>query len=547
MTKQLINSRTRVLAGALALHRFTVAELAAFTGVKPVSVKTVLGRDAGYFNVVGKVMTGRKGGQPDQYSLKAGSRRLLETELASLRGETADIVAPSAQERQEHALGETSHEDLRFLTASNAAREAILQINRAQDPTKREALVAQNRSRMAGLQGVLQLAKNSASYEAFKNSWQELRSQWQKTLSSLQTHQGSDLPADNVLSSVHQRAADVLDWLRSWVVPAPCSTAFAVYDGYEGIAALLARDSGLPSPLGLLAPAASIAVGKAHWSPRERDALHQDIVDHLSDPRVLDSPQRFSALLACAAMADAQSALKPIQEVTARADFDERLIDHERMIALLSIARLAHPWLPRAGDAALVSYMLLHRTGCYERDAQYLLPAAVRDANVNAYRLLDRFAQAVYGTRGLLSDEEERSFMLNLAMAFGSDNLHRLARAVPDLLSTTHGNKFFAALVNTRHEAVRLRGHDELNFVLSPGFSLLQTGRVNASEEPVKVEPLSNQGKALNHLIWLNSETNQTGADRPRVRHLDINDAESELLNFYRDLKGARQADLRGI
>jgi hypothetical protein len=76
--------RYKVLGAVLALKEFTVADLATFSGVKPNTVRTVLGREPELVDEIGKQETGAKGGQFTRYHIRSDAIDRLRSELHEL-------------------------------------------------------------------------------------------------------------------------------------------------------------------------------------------------------------------------------------------------------------------------------------------------------------------------------------------------------------------------------------------------------------------------------------------------------------------------------
>ena len=81
---QMTTERYKVLGAVLALKEFTVADLATFSGVKPNTVRTVLGREPELVDEIGKRETGAKGGQFTRYHIRSDAIDRLRSELHGL-------------------------------------------------------------------------------------------------------------------------------------------------------------------------------------------------------------------------------------------------------------------------------------------------------------------------------------------------------------------------------------------------------------------------------------------------------------------------------
>lgn len=74
----------KILGAALALHEFTSAELAKYSGEKLSSVHTILRRHEHFFEKIGREKTEQRGGQPIRYRVKADQVEVLQSELEKL-------------------------------------------------------------------------------------------------------------------------------------------------------------------------------------------------------------------------------------------------------------------------------------------------------------------------------------------------------------------------------------------------------------------------------------------------------------------------------
>jgi hypothetical protein len=119
-------ARYKVLAGALALDVFTVADLARFCQVKPATIRTVLKRDRDLVDSIGREHSAKRGGQPVRYRVREGSRTRLSSELRQL-----ELVSPS------HPPGEHGIQELL------AAQDILIdQVPRARTWQERRNLLA---------------------------------------------------------------------------------------------------------------------------------------------------------------------------------------------------------------------------------------------------------------------------------------------------------------------------------------------------------------------------------------------------------------------
>jgi len=125
--------RYRTLGAMLALREFTVADLARYSGVKEATVRTILDRNREYCQQVGIVRSGKPGGRPVTYALRAGTEQDLIKVMREL--EAVGATPPTAREPESEAKT--------AVPASIVAAEDILlrQLPLARDPAEREQLV----------------------------------------------------------------------------------------------------------------------------------------------------------------------------------------------------------------------------------------------------------------------------------------------------------------------------------------------------------------------------------------------------------------------
>lgn len=79
-----MTERYKVLGAVLALRKFTVAEVARFSGVKETTVRTVLGRESVYWETIDSEGAPKRGGQYKQYRLKDESIGKLRSEIEAM-------------------------------------------------------------------------------------------------------------------------------------------------------------------------------------------------------------------------------------------------------------------------------------------------------------------------------------------------------------------------------------------------------------------------------------------------------------------------------
>ena len=123
----------------------------------------------------------------------------------------------------------------------------------------------------------------------------------------------------------------------------------------------------------------------------------RDHGERLSDPRQLSTPTRFSALVACAAVGEFAAAVGPTFASVASPRFERSFSGVLRKLTWLAIARMARPrHCSSAMTGALACYMLLSRSSERRSDLPWLLPGAMLSRDVDAFALLDEFANTYY-------------------------------------------------------------------------------------------------------------------------------------------------------
>ncbi|MEM7298844.1 MAG: hypothetical protein AAF391_11325, partial [Bacteroidota bacterium] len=123
--------RYKVLHGALALRKFTVAELSDYVGAPQNSVHTILNRDQIFFKRAEKVKTGVRGGQPVTWCVdqdkKAALLKELEDAYPSFIG-SADGIYGEDSETQLAPLEYSSLE-----LAENLVEEFLAKVDREEE------------------------------------------------------------------------------------------------------------------------------------------------------------------------------------------------------------------------------------------------------------------------------------------------------------------------------------------------------------------------------------------------------------------------------
>jgi len=89
-----MSKKLSILATALTLGRFTVAELASRSGATPATVHTVLGRAPSDWFLKSQQASGNRGGQPVGYELTETGRAAIEGELHKVTPATLTRLAP---------------------------------------------------------------------------------------------------------------------------------------------------------------------------------------------------------------------------------------------------------------------------------------------------------------------------------------------------------------------------------------------------------------------------------------------------------------------
>jgi predicted NBD/HSP70 family sugar kinase len=133
--------RYRTLGAALTLGEFSVSELSALSGVREATVRTTLRRSTDYVEQAGTQPTGRRGGRPTRWRLRAGAREPL---LDLLRELERLGVGPWIGERQD---------DSQLLPAAIMAAEDVLlrHVPAAVTPDERTDLVKLAQAHLAAV------------------------------------------------------------------------------------------------------------------------------------------------------------------------------------------------------------------------------------------------------------------------------------------------------------------------------------------------------------------------------------------------------------
>jgi hypothetical protein len=96
----------KVLGAMLALNEFTADELAHYTGAKVTTVRTILNREQSYLEEVGRLETGRKGGQCRRLRVKPVLLQSLRNRIENLFAQIK--LAPSGSAEPEFATDSAS-------------------------------------------------------------------------------------------------------------------------------------------------------------------------------------------------------------------------------------------------------------------------------------------------------------------------------------------------------------------------------------------------------------------------------------------------------
>lgn len=112
--------RYKVLCGMVALKEFSADELARFTKVKLSTVRTVIIREKErLLDVIGKKVTGDRGGQFNQYKIKSDQFDTLRTEIEKLYKQTRGTSDLTLKPEQESKI------PLSLLVAEDILRDLI--------------------------------------------------------------------------------------------------------------------------------------------------------------------------------------------------------------------------------------------------------------------------------------------------------------------------------------------------------------------------------------------------------------------------------------
>lgn len=123
--------RYKVLHGALALRRFTVAELADYIGVSQSSVHTVLDRNKSFFEKREKVSTGVRGGRPIVWSVAKDRKASLLKELEKAYPSFLSDVGGSLENDTEDSLISLEFSSLEL--AESLVKECMLRISQGEN------------------------------------------------------------------------------------------------------------------------------------------------------------------------------------------------------------------------------------------------------------------------------------------------------------------------------------------------------------------------------------------------------------------------------
>jgi predicted NBD/HSP70 family sugar kinase len=144
--------RYKTLGAMLALGEFSVSELAALSGVRESSVRTIMRREKGYVEQIGTQPSGRRGGQPGRWRLRPEARERLRSELLELERLG---VGPWIGERQD---------DSNAVPAGIiAAEDALLRLApAAADPVERAEFVKLAQAQLDAAVAIVGLTAGSA-------------------------------------------------------------------------------------------------------------------------------------------------------------------------------------------------------------------------------------------------------------------------------------------------------------------------------------------------------------------------------------------------
>ncbi|HEU5138092.1 MAG TPA: hypothetical protein VFU13_23305 [Steroidobacteraceae bacterium] len=532
--RSLLPAKARVLSAALALREFTVAELAAFSGVKLGTVQGVIDRQSKYFDHLESVATGRRGGQPNRFRFRDELREAVEADFRLVsKDKLADEPRLAGPNVEKH-----------FNVALASAQSALTKLSSTNEPDETDALTRTIPRLMRAARTALALAEESPEHDTFRRQLSALQAKMDNVLAPK-----VEIPSRGWISP---RAVE--DWQRDWTESLQSIAAKAnesnELEPAETLLGHLLNGNGfsVSGPEQILLPAAALAARPVDGE-RTRQ-VRRRIAECLAERDVLQQASRFTSLVACAAVCGSSESLEPLLTAVTRPGFNAQIAGDARKIVLRSIARFARPSsTDDAERAALVSYVLLNRSETRERDLTALLPATVRGDMVSGRQLMEEVASSLYGSGSdVVADEsiEERSLMRNLAAAFTTDRMQTLAAILPNLVCKAAGERFVASFANRDYGAIRLRGNDDLGFVLSPGRALLQAGDLaDAYHAQVPVDPRSESGQILKRLILRDSATLRG----QRAFKVDFStsgqSASSEADNFIALLQQRRQAELR--
>jgi len=493
-----LKPNARALSTALALHEFTVAELSRISGVKKVTVQGVITRSPQYFERLEVKATGKRGGQPIRYRIRDEHRADLEADFQAI-SRPKDFASKSAMPgRSINVPTPEAH----FRVALTAVRSTLDAASGERARHQSESVRDSLRSLVRAAEEALALAQESPDHEYLKREFVTARDAVDSLIGD------PELPERQWTTPQVVR-----DWIRDWSRGKSTIIVAAKASG-DGAAAkemfdrLMDRD-GLRNlrPADMLLPAVGLA-GRLNGAPGHR-GLQQDIAARLADERVLENPARFAALVACAAVSDSHESLEPLLTTVTRPEFSSNLTGEARHVVLQSIARFARPG--SSGDphnAAVISYVVLNKPSVATEDFTALLPATLRGDSWFGRGLVRHVASIVYKDAARLDPATEGCLMRNLAAAGSAERMKPLAELLPELIDTEHGQRFVESMMRREYGAIRLRGHDRLGFVVSPGSELLRAGDLgDAYETPLVLQPNSGQREILNRLLIRNSST----------------------------------------
>lgn len=230
--------RYKTLGAALALGEFSVPELSTLSGVREVTVRTILRRESQYLEKTGVQRTGRRGGQHMRWRLRPGAREHLRDLLRQLEQLGAGPWLSEHQEEDQTPLaGLIAAEDvlLRLAPAESnqVGRAELIKLARAHlDAAKAMGSAiagspAQGANRSADShRGVVELLLEleAAEQTALRTERSELTHHGQELIARLRqaaAELDDQLLANAILNRLHQSPLEQSDSTESLVSVAP--------------------------------------------------------------------------------------------------------------------------------------------------------------------------------------------------------------------------------------------------------------------------------------------------------------------------------------